>query len=54
MVEVHQLTLACHQEVVNMANGIEVVWHDQSHLNRYLLDHKPIEVLSTEDLWDPW
>ncbi|VCW66560.1 unnamed protein product [Gulo gulo] len=54
VVEVHRLTLACYQEVVNMANGIEVVWHDKSHVNRYLLNHKPIEVLSTEDdLWDP-
>ncbi|XP_035579606.1 LOW QUALITY PROTEIN: histo-blood group ABO system transferase 2-like [Zalophus californianus] len=51
VVEVHQLTLACHQTMgVNLANGIEAVWHDESHLNRYLLGHKPIKVLSPEDL----
>ncbi|KAF3812290.1 hypothetical protein GH733_019732, partial [Mirounga leonina] len=54
VVEVHQLTLACHQAMgVNLATGIEAVWHNESHLNRYLLDHKPIKVLSPEDPWDP-
>ncbi|XP_004403317.1 PREDICTED: uncharacterized protein LOC101374892 [Odobenus rosmarus divergens] len=49
VVEVHRLTLACHQEMrVDLASGIEVVWH----LNRCLLDHKPLKVLSPEDLWD--
>ncbi|XP_004395038.1 PREDICTED: histo-blood group ABO system transferase-like [Odobenus rosmarus divergens] len=51
-VEVHRLTLACHQVMgVDLANGIEAVWHDESHLNRHLLDHKPLKVLSPEDLW---
>ncbi|XP_044771182.1 histo-blood group ABO system transferase 2-like [Neomonachus schauinslandi] len=51
VVEVHRLTLACHQEMgVDLASGIEVVWHDESHLNRHLLDHKPLKVLSPEDL----
>nr|XP_012423110.1 PREDICTED: histo-blood group ABO system transferase-like [Odobenus rosmarus divergens] len=54
VVEVPRLTLACHQAmVVNWANGIEAVWPDKSHLNRYLLDHRPTKVLSPEDLWDP-
>uniref|UniRef100_A0A452RHQ5 ABO, alpha 1-3-N-acetylgalactosaminyltransferase and alpha 1-3-galactosyltransferase n=1 Tax=Ursus americanus TaxID=9643 RepID=A0A452RHQ5_URSAM len=53
VVEVLQLTTACHQAmVVNQANGIEAVWHDESHLNRYLLYHKPTKVLSPEYLWD--
>lgn len=44
--DVHQLTLACHQAVVvDLASGIEAVWRSESHLNRYLLDHKPIKVL---------
>ncbi|KAF3813811.1 hypothetical protein GH733_017843 [Mirounga leonina] len=55
------MTLACHQAMgVDLANGMEGMWHDESHLNRYLLDHKPTKVLSPEDLWDlqllgwPW
>ncbi|XP_032163194.1 histo-blood group ABO system transferase isoform X1 [Mustela erminea] len=51
--EVLRLTSACHQAmVVDQANGIEAVWHDESHLNRYLLYHKPTKVLSPEYLWD--
>ena len=54
MAEVHRLTSAFHQVmVVNWANGIEAMWYDKSHLNRYLLDHKPTKVLSLEDLRDP-
>ncbi|XP_074187400.1 histo-blood group ABO system transferase isoform X9 [Rhinolophus sinicus] len=51
--EVHRLTTACHQAMMaDWANGIEAVWHDESHLNRYLLDHKPTKVLSPEYMWD--
>ncbi|XP_070286462.1 histo-blood group ABO system transferase-like isoform X2 [Myotis yumanensis] len=51
--EVQRLTKACHQAMMaDSANGIEAVWHDESHLNRYLLDHKPTKVLSPEYLWD--
>ncbi|XP_042767838.1 histo-blood group ABO system transferase-like isoform X1 [Panthera leo] len=51
--EVLRLTSACHRAmVVDRAHGIEAVWHDESHLNRYLLDHKPTKVLSPEYLWD--
>ncbi|XP_040322399.1 histo-blood group ABO system transferase 2-like isoform X2 [Herpailurus yagouaroundi] len=51
--KVLRLTSACHQAtVVDRAHGIEAVWHDESHLNRYLLDHKPTKVLSPEYLWD--
>ncbi|KAF0883041.1 BGAT2 transferase, partial [Crocuta crocuta] len=52
--EVLRLASACHQAMVaDEANGIEAVWHDESHLNRYLLDRKPSKVLSPEYLWDP-
>ncbi|KAM9641197.1 histo-blood group ABO system transferase 1-like [Trichechus inunguis] len=51
--EVHRLTKACHQAVmVDHANHTEAVWHDKSHLNKYLLYHKPTKVLSPEYLWD--
>uniref|UniRef100_A0ABK0LXJ1 Histo-blood group ABO system transferase 3 n=1 Tax=Rattus norvegicus TaxID=10116 RepID=A0ABK0LXJ1_RAT len=53
VVEVHHLTKACHQAMVeDQANGIEAVWHDESHLNKYLLYHKPTKVLSPEYVWD--
>ncbi|XP_073908996.1 histo-blood group ABO system transferase isoform X4 [Castor canadensis] len=51
--EVLRLTKACHEAMVaDKANGIEAVWHDESHLNKYLLYHKPTKVLSPEYLWD--
>ncbi|KAK2120530.1 hypothetical protein P7K49_001916 [Saguinus oedipus] len=51
--EVQRLTRACHQAMMmDQANGIEAVWHDESHLNKYLLRHKPTKVLSPEYLWD--
>lgn len=53
--EVQQLTSACHQAMmVDKAKGIEAVWHDESHLNKYLLYHKPTKVLSPEYLWGDW
>ncbi|XP_040856709.1 histo-blood group ABO system transferase-like [Ochotona curzoniae] len=53
--EVQQLASACHQAIViDKANGIEAVWHDESHLNKYLLHHKPTKVLSPEYLWGDW
>ncbi|KAM9207481.1 LOW QUALITY PROTEIN: histo-blood group ABO system transferase 1-like [Dugong dugon] len=53
VLEVHRLTKACHQVVmVDQANHIEAVWHDESHLNKYLLYHKSTKVLSPEYLWD--
>ncbi|XP_048201650.1 histo-blood group ABO system transferase [Perognathus longimembris pacificus] len=52
--EVQRLTKACHEAMVrDWANDIEAVWHDESHLNKYLLHHKPTKVLSPEYLWDP-
>ncbi|XP_058527853.1 histo-blood group ABO system transferase 2-like [Ochotona princeps] len=49
--EVQQLTSACHQAIViDKTTSIEAVWHDESHLNKYLLYHKPTKVLSPEYL----
>ncbi|XP_006900689.1 PREDICTED: histo-blood group ABO system transferase 2-like [Elephantulus edwardii] len=53
VLEVHRLTKACHQAMMaDQANHIEAVWHDESHLNKYLLYHKPTKVLSPEYMWD--
>ncbi|XP_069314217.1 histo-blood group ABO system transferase-like [Eulemur rufifrons] len=51
--EVHRLTKACHQAMmIDQANDIEALWHDESHLNKYLLHHKPTKVLSPEYMCD--
>uniref|UniRef100_H0XZ48 ABO, alpha 1-3-N-acetylgalactosaminyltransferase and alpha 1-3-galactosyltransferase n=1 Tax=Otolemur garnettii TaxID=30611 RepID=H0XZ48_OTOGA len=53
VLEVYRLTKACHQAMmIDQANGIEAKWHDESHLNKYLLHHKPTKVLSPEYRWD--
>ena len=53
--EVYRLTKTCHQVMmVDQANHIEAVWHDESHLNKYLLYHKPSKVLSPEYMWSKW
>lgn len=53
VVEVHRLTKACHEAMEkDKDNNIEAVWHDESHLNKYLLYHKPTKVLSPEYMWD--
>lgn len=55
VMEVYRLTKTCHQVMmVDQANHIEAVWHDESHLNKYLLYHKPSKVLSPEYMWSKW
>ncbi|XP_044124432.1 histo-blood group ABO system transferase-like [Bufo gargarizans] len=50
--EVYKLTNFCHNEMmVDKANRIEAVWHDESYLNKYFLYHKPTKILSPEYLW---
>jgi len=33
---------------VDLNNGITAVWHDESHLNRYLYDNPPAKILTPE------
>ncbi|NWX11710.1 BGAT1 transferase, partial [Aegotheles bennettii] len=51
--EVYRLTRACFKGLMeDRKNGIEARWHEESHLNKYLLYHKPTRLLSPEYYWD--
>ncbi|XP_010180496.1 PREDICTED: histo-blood group ABO system transferase, partial [Mesitornis unicolor] len=51
--EVYKLTTTCFKGVMeDRENGIAARWHDESHLNKYLLYHKPTRLLSPEYYWD--
>ncbi|XP_030063606.1 histo-blood group ABO system transferase 2-like [Microcaecilia unicolor] len=51
--EVYKLANQCHNGIMtDKANSIEAVWHEESHLNKYFLNHKPTKILSPEYLWD--
>ncbi|NXT19994.1 BGAT1 transferase, partial [Syrrhaptes paradoxus] len=51
--EVYKLTRACSKGLMeDREKGIEARWHDESHLNKYLLYHKPTRLLSPEYCWD--
>ncbi|XP_051270556.1 alpha-1,3-galactosyltransferase 2-like isoform X2 [Dicentrarchus labrax] len=50
---VKALTEACYQSIMeDKENGVEALWHDESHLNKYMWLHKPSRVLSPEYCWD--
>lgn len=50
--EVIKLTNHCHHAVLaDKAHNIEARWHDESHINKYFLHHKPTKVLSPEYIW---
>ncbi|XP_043914357.1 histo-blood group ABO system transferase-like [Protopterus annectens] len=51
--EVFLLTKRCHEAIMKDKNNeIEAIWHDESHINKYFLNHKPTKILSPEYLWD--
>lgn len=53
MPKVYRLAKACHEAMmVDQANHIEATRNDESHLNKYLLYHKPTKILSPEYMWD--
>ncbi|XP_078515352.1 histo-blood group ABO system transferase 2-like [Lissotriton helveticus] len=53
VVQIYKLTDTCHRAIMeDKSQGIEAVWHEESHLNRYLIRHKPTKVLSPEYMWD--
>ncbi|RVE73305.1 hypothetical protein OJAV_G00046620 [Oryzias javanicus] len=50
---VKALADACHRSIMqDKKNNVEAVWHDESHLNKYLWLHKPSRLLSPEYCWD--
>ncbi|NWI03063.1 BGAT2 transferase, partial [Tichodroma muraria] len=51
--EVYRLTRACFAGVMeDREKGLGARWHEESHLNKYLLHHKPTRLLSPEYYWD--
>ncbi|KAM4021816.1 histo-blood group ABO system transferase 2-like [Anomaloglossus baeobatrachus] len=50
--EIYKLSKECQKGIMeDKKKGIEAVWQEESHLNRYLVYNKPTKVLSPEYLW---
>ncbi|XP_069054947.1 globoside alpha-1,3-N-acetylgalactosaminyltransferase 1-like [Lepisosteus oculatus] len=51
--DVYRLVKTCEENlVVDKRNDIEAAWQEESHLNKYLIRHKPTKLLSPEYIWD--
>ncbi|XP_077132627.1 histo-blood group ABO system transferase 2-like isoform X3 [Ranitomeya variabilis] len=51
--EIYKLSMECQKGIMeDKKKGIEAVWQDESHLNRYLFYNKPTKILSPEYIWD--
>lgn len=49
---VKNVTETCHQNIMEEKKaGVEALWHDESHLNKYFWLNKPSRLLSPEHCW---